>query len=122
MTQTQSDNPTRAPIGLSVMHRRYVPYNHAHYAGDLVDGAYTLGLFGDLATDMCLQTDGDEGLLAAPTQKIERFKLAERVLGHRTWDADKARRADSHHPREDRQPGKLVPTTRGNAPPKTRST
>ena len=30
--------------GLTVVHRRYVPYAHAHYAGDLVDGAYGLGL------------------------------------------------------------------------------
>ena len=31
--------------GLTVTHRRYVPYAHAHYAGNLVDGAYALGLF-----------------------------------------------------------------------------
>ena len=46
-------------------HRRYVPYSHAHYAGDLVDGAYVLGLFGDVATEMCIRTDGDEGLFAS---------------------------------------------------------
>ena len=33
-------------IGTRVTHRRYVPYSHAHYAGNLVDGAYSLGLFG----------------------------------------------------------------------------
>ncbi len=33
-------------------HRRYVPYSHAHYGGNLVDGAYVLGLFGDVATDL----------------------------------------------------------------------
>jgi 3-aminobutyryl-CoA ammonia-lyase len=32
-------SPTRAEVGLSVTHRRYVPYSHAHYAGNLVDGA-----------------------------------------------------------------------------------
>ena len=37
-------------LGLSVTHRRYVPYAHAHYGGNLVDGAYSLGLFGDVAT------------------------------------------------------------------------
>jgi 3-aminobutyryl-CoA ammonia-lyase len=48
-----------------VIHRRYVPYSHAHYAGNLVDGAYSLGLFGDVATEMCIRTDGDEGLFAS---------------------------------------------------------
>lgn len=52
-------------IGLSVTHRRYVPYSHAHYAGDLVDGAYVLGLFGDVATEVCIRTDSDEGLFAS---------------------------------------------------------
>ncbi len=51
--------------GLRVLHRRYVPYAHAHYAGHLVDGAYSLGLFGDVATEMCIRTDGDEGLFAS---------------------------------------------------------
>jgi 3-aminobutyryl-CoA ammonia-lyase len=50
--------------GLTVTHRRYVPYAHAHYAGNLVDGAYALGLFGDVATELCIRTDGDEGLFA----------------------------------------------------------
>src|SRR5690606_17784724 len=51
-------------LGVTVTHRRYVPYSHAHYAGNLVDGAYALGLFGDVATEICIRTDGDEGLLA----------------------------------------------------------
>jgi len=53
--------PTRTgkDVGLRVVHRRYVPYSHAHYAGNLVDGAYSLGLFGDVATEMCILTDGD---------------------------------------------------------------
>jgi 3-aminobutyryl-CoA ammonia-lyase len=51
--------------GLTVVHRRYVPYSHAHYAGDLVDGAYALGLFGDVATEVCIRSDGDEGLFAS---------------------------------------------------------
>jgi 3-aminobutyryl-CoA ammonia-lyase len=42
-----------------------VPYSHVHYAGGLVDGSYGLGLFGDVATEMCVRTDGDEGLLAS---------------------------------------------------------
>ena len=48
-----------------VLHRRYVPYSHAHYAGNLVDGAYALGLFGDVATEVCIRLDGDEGLFAS---------------------------------------------------------
>ncbi len=51
-------------LGLTVTHRRYVPYAHAHYGGNLVDGAYTLGLFGDVATEVAIVMDGDEGLLA----------------------------------------------------------
>ncbi|HET8558978.1 MAG TPA: hotdog domain-containing protein [Marmoricola sp.] len=51
--------------GTRVVHRRYVPYSHAHYAGNLVDGAYSLQLFGDVATEMCIRTDGDEGLFAS---------------------------------------------------------
>jgi 3-aminobutyryl-CoA ammonia-lyase len=52
-------------VGLTVTHRRYVPYAHAHYGGHLVDGAYALGLFGDVATEVCIRTDGDEGLFAS---------------------------------------------------------
>lgn len=52
-------------VGTKVTHRRYVPYSHAHYAGNLVDGAYSLGLFGDVATELCIVTDGDEGLFAS---------------------------------------------------------
>lgn len=55
----------RPVVGERVVHRRYVPYSHAHYAGNLVDGAYSLGLFGDVATEMCIRTDGDEGLFAS---------------------------------------------------------
>jgi 3-aminobutyryl-CoA ammonia-lyase len=51
-------------VGFSVTHRRYVPYAHAHYGGNLVDGAYGLALFGDVATDLAIHTDGDESLLA----------------------------------------------------------
>ena len=51
--------------GLVITHRRYVPYSHAHYAGNLVDGAYSLGLFGDAATELCIVADEDEGLFAS---------------------------------------------------------
>ncbi|MGH3940658.1 MAG: acyl-CoA hydrolase [Pseudonocardiaceae bacterium] len=51
-------------VGFTVTHRRYVAYSAAHYGGALVDGAYCLGLFGDLATELAIHTDGDESLLA----------------------------------------------------------
>ena len=57
--------PMTDRVGTVVTHRRYVPYSHAHYAGHLVDGAYSLGLFGDVATEVCIRTDGDEGLFAS---------------------------------------------------------
>lgn len=37
----------------------------AHYGGDLVDGARMLALFGDVATELLIRLDGDEGLFVA---------------------------------------------------------
>lgn len=37
----------------------------AHYGGELVDGARMLGLFGDVATELLIINDGDEGLFKA---------------------------------------------------------
>ncbi|WP_199242656.1 hotdog domain-containing protein [Desulfosporosinus fructosivorans] len=37
----------------------------AHYGGGLVDGAYMLKLFGDVATELLIHSDGDEGLFVA---------------------------------------------------------
>jgi 3-aminobutyryl-CoA ammonia-lyase len=37
----------------------------AHYGGSLVDGARMLALFGDVATELLIRMDGDEGLFAA---------------------------------------------------------
>ena len=73
---------------ITVTHRRYVPYSHAHYAGNLVDGAYSLGLFGDVATEVCIQLDGDEGLFAsyddvqfrAPVQAGDILEITATVL------------------------------------------
>ncbi len=75
-------------LGLTVTHRRYVPYNHAHYAGNLVDGAYALALFGDVATEVCIRTDGDEGLFAgysdvkftAPIKAGDVLEITARVI------------------------------------------
>ena len=40
----------------------------AHYAGNLVDGARMLALFGDVATELLIRHDGDEGLFVAYDQ------------------------------------------------------
>ena len=37
----------------------------AHYGGNLVDGAMMLKLFGDVATELLIRRDGDEGLFRA---------------------------------------------------------
>ncbi|MCI8809673.1 MAG: 3-aminobutyryl-CoA ammonia lyase [Oscillibacter sp.] len=37
----------------------------AHYGGNLVDGAHMVHLFGDVATELLILTDGDEGLFCA---------------------------------------------------------
>lgn len=37
----------------------------AHYGGNLVDGAHMVHLFGDVATELLIMHDGDEGLFAA---------------------------------------------------------
>lgn len=37
----------------------------AHYGGNLVDGAKMLELFGDVATELLIRNDGDEGLFKA---------------------------------------------------------
>lgn len=40
----------------------------AHYGGNLVNGAFILSLFGDIATELAILCDGDEGLLAGYEQ------------------------------------------------------
>ena len=42
----------------------------AHYGGNLVDGARMLQLFGDVATELLIRQDGDEGLFVA-YEKVE---------------------------------------------------
>ncbi len=37
----------------------------AHYGGTLVNGAHMLSLFGDIATELAIMCDGDEGLLVS---------------------------------------------------------
>jgi len=87
-----------ARAGLTVTHRRYVPYSHAHYGGDLVDGAYLLGMFGDVATELCIRSDRDEGLFAsysdvqflAPVRAGDIVEVTGRLvrIGRRSRDVD----------------------------------
>jgi 3-aminobutyryl-CoA ammonia-lyase len=42
-----------------------VAEENVHYAGGLVDGAFVLKLFGDVATELLIRLDGDEGLFRA---------------------------------------------------------
>lgn len=53
-----------------VMIRLRMSSHDAHYAGALVDGARMLGLFGDVATELLIRLDGDEGLFRA-YEKVE---------------------------------------------------
>lgn len=47
------------------MIRMRMSMHDAHYGGNLVDGAKMLQLFGDVATELLIRNDGDEGLFAA---------------------------------------------------------
>lgn len=49
---------------IEAVHRRRLSSPDAHYGGGLVAGAKVLELFGDLATELCIRSDGDEGLFA----------------------------------------------------------
>jgi 3-aminobutyryl-CoA ammonia-lyase len=51
--------------GLSCTLRVRMSAHDAHYGGNLVDGARILALFGDVATELLIRLDGDEGLFAA---------------------------------------------------------
>jgi 3-aminobutyryl-CoA ammonia-lyase len=48
----------------SATHRLRLSHADAHYGGGLVAGAKVLELFGDVATELCIRSDGDEGLFA----------------------------------------------------------
>lgn len=48
-----------------VTHQLRLSQADAHYGGDLVDGAKVLALFGDVATELLIRLDGDEGLFRA---------------------------------------------------------
>ncbi len=44
--------------------RLRMSHHDAHYAGGLVNGSKMLDLFGDVATELLIRLDGDEGLFA----------------------------------------------------------
>lgn len=50
---------------MKCMIRMRMGTNNAHYGGNLVDGAKMLELFGDVATELLIRNDGDEGLFCA---------------------------------------------------------
>lgn len=49
-------------IGEKVMIRVRLNTGDAHYAGELVNGSHMLDFFGDVATELLVRLDGDEGL------------------------------------------------------------
>lgn len=49
---------------MKAMIRVRMSMHDAHYGGNLVDGARMLNLFGDVATELLIRHDGDEGLFA----------------------------------------------------------
>jgi 3-aminobutyryl-CoA ammonia-lyase len=51
--------------GLTAVLRVRMGLHDAHYGGALVDGARILALFGDVATELLIRLDGDEGLFAS---------------------------------------------------------
>lgn len=52
-------------VGLTVTLRVRISSHEAHSAGDLCDGARVLQLFGDVATELLIRLDGDEGIFRA---------------------------------------------------------
>lgn len=50
---------------MKTMIRLRMSLKAAHYGGNLVDGAQILALFGDVATELLIRQDGDEGLFRA---------------------------------------------------------
>jgi 3-aminobutyryl-CoA ammonia-lyase len=50
---------------LTSMIRIRMSASDAHYGGQLVNGAHLLSLFGDVATELAIRSDGDEGLLVS---------------------------------------------------------
>lgn len=51
-------------IGTEAAHRSRMSVADAHYGGGVVSGARLLELVHDVATELCIRSDGDEGLFA----------------------------------------------------------
>jgi 3-aminobutyryl-CoA ammonia-lyase len=49
---------------IAASHRLRMGTSDAHYGGGLVSGARLIELFHDVATELCVRSDGDEGLFA----------------------------------------------------------
>ena len=52
-------------MAITSMLRLRMSAKDAHYGGNLVDGAHMVHLFGDVATELLIKQDGDEGLFCA---------------------------------------------------------
>lgn len=65
MLYSDCDIHIEMSLGTKVTLRLRMSSHDAHYAGELVDGARMLALFGDLATELLIRLDGDEGLFRA---------------------------------------------------------
>lgn len=65
MTTSEVTSQAQVASNPRVVHRRYVGHGDAHYGGGIVSGAFIVTLFNDIATDLCIQSDNDEGLFAS---------------------------------------------------------
>ena len=52
-------------MNIEVTHKKRYSTADAHYSGGLIDGAAHLKAFGDVATEILIRYDGDEGLFRA---------------------------------------------------------
>ena len=109
----------------------------AHYGGNLVDGARILALFGDVATELLIRADGDEGLFAAydlvefkapvyagdyieAEGRITRFGTTSRTMEFEAWKVIAARPEIGPSAADVLDPRELVARARGTCvTPKT---
>jgi 3-aminobutyryl-CoA ammonia-lyase len=118
--------PESAPVLLRVR----MNAQDAHYGGNLVDGARILALFGDVATELLIRSDGDEGLFGsyeevrflAPVHAGDFIEAQGRIthVGDRSrtivFEARKVIR-----PRSDRSPSAAFASCRKNRNPPVRA-
>ena len=63
-------------MGVKSLIRMRMSCHDAHYGGNLVDGAKMLQLFGDVATELLIINDGDEGLtISRPRARSFRWAI-----------------------------------------------